>query len=237
MATRKPAKPNGRGTARSGETSAGTHGPAKEEFLADEYVLDDGPDSERTSSVVFSAPSDSPPNTSGPPPGCRSRFEVPSHLLISPGERRDLIRGFALFVAFLAATVVLVFVRTKTVRREATADSTSQATRPATGAGNVAAVPTPSSSHDAPAGPASGGTEASVAKRAAHGALENGRSSEAIAAGERSVALDPTDAESWLVLAAGYDQGGRHPDALRCFASCVQFADHGPRGDCLALLR
>jgi hypothetical protein len=237
MATRKPAKPNGRGTARSGETSAGTHGPAKEEFLADEYVLDDGPDSERTSSVVFSAPSDSPPNTSGPPPGCRSRFEVPSHLLISPGERRDLIRGFALFVAFLAATVVLVFVRTKTVRREATADSTSQATRPATGAGNVAAVPTPSSSHDAPAGAASGGTEASVAKRAAHGALENGRSSEAIAAGERSVALDPTDAESWLVLAAGYDQGGRHPDALRCFASCVQLADHGPRGDCAALLR
>jgi Flp pilus assembly protein TadD len=67
-------------------------------------------------------------------------------------------------------------------------------------------------------------------------ALERGRVAVAIAAGERSVALDPGDGEAWLILGAAYQQKGSTADARRCYRACVE-AERGPKGECAAMLR
>jgi Flp pilus assembly protein TadD len=51
------------------------------------------------------------------------------------------------------------------------------------------------------------------------------------------VALDPTDAESWLILGAAYQQQGNDKDARRCFGACIQKANRGPKRECAAMLR
>jgi hypothetical protein len=78
---------------------------------------------------------------------------------------------------------------------------------------------------------------AAAAKREAQHALELGRLKTSVEAGERSVALDPTDAEAWLILGAAYQERGRYKDARRCFTSCSTLATRGPRSECRALLR
>jgi hypothetical protein len=75
------------------------------------------------------------------------------------------------------------------------------------------------------------------AKRASQAALEKGRTAQAIEAGERSVELDPSDAEAWLILGAAYDQRGAYAKARTSFQKCVERATRGPKGECAALLR
>jgi Flp pilus assembly protein TadD len=75
------------------------------------------------------------------------------------------------------------------------------------------------------------------AKRTAQRALDRNRVALAVEAGERSVALDPTDGEAWLILGAAYQQRGTPSEARRCFASCVRLAKRGPRSECAAMLR
>jgi Flp pilus assembly protein TadD len=75
------------------------------------------------------------------------------------------------------------------------------------------------------------------AKQASQRALDNGKLSLAIEAGERSVQLDASDGEAWLILGAAYLQRGGYAQARRSFASCVQLAKRGPRNECAALLR
>ncbi len=74
-------------------------------------------------------------------------------------------------------------------------------------------------------------------KLRSQGALESGRLAEAIAAGERSVAIDPGDAEAWLILGAAYQSKGSFKDATRCFRACVDQANRGPKSECAAMLR
>jgi Tetratricopeptide repeat len=78
---------------------------------------------------------------------------------------------------------------------------------------------------------------ANDAKREAQRALDRGRLKAAIEAGERSVTLDPTDADAWLLLGAAYEARGTYAEARRCFASCAQVAKRGARSECRALLR
>ncbi|MGO9839234.1 MAG: hypothetical protein ACLP1X_34060 [Polyangiaceae bacterium] len=75
------------------------------------------------------------------------------------------------------------------------------------------------------------------AKRTSQRALDRGDAKSSIEAGERSVDLDPTDAEAWLILGAAYQTRGTYAEARRCFASCARLAKRGPRGECAALLR
>jgi len=89
----------------------------------------------------------------------------------------------------------------------------------------------------APAPPIVAGTQATAEKNASQAALERGNVGASIAAGERSVALDPTDAESWLILGAAYQQQGDDHDARRCFVACVRNANRGPKRECAAMLR
>jgi hypothetical protein len=81
------------------------------------------------------------------------------------------------------------------------------------------------------------GATAAEEKTTARRALERGNLSAAIAAGERSVALDPEDGESWLILGASYQEKGRRADARRCYASCAKEAKRGPIAECRAMLR
>ncbi len=77
--------------------------------------------------------------------------------------------------------------------------------------------------------------EAKKAKKESQHLLEIGKAKDSIEAGERAVALDPTDAESWLILGAAYQQIGKLADARRCFKSCLTLGTHGPKGECAAM--
>jgi hypothetical protein len=67
--------------------------------------------------------------------------------------------------------------------------------------------------------------------------LELAHLAAATEAGERSVSLDPTDADAWRILGAAYQKRGAYADARRCFASCSKLATRGDRFECSALLR
>ncbi len=73
-------------------------------------------------------------------------------------------------------------------------------------------------------------------KQAAKAALERGSSGAAIAAGERSVALDPSDGEAWLVLGGAYQAMGNNGQAKRCYNACISQGKKGPTGDCKDML-
>jgi hypothetical protein len=113
--------------------------------------------------------------------------------------------------------------------------------------GDVAAAapaPAPAAASAAPAAavddttaPALDPVAAREAKRDAQHAIDRNHFADAIEAGERSVALDPTDAEAWLILGAAYQEKGSYADARRCYSSCSHRATRGPRGECNALLR
>jgi hypothetical protein len=75
------------------------------------------------------------------------------------------------------------------------------------------------------------------AKQESQRALDLGKVALSIEAGERSVRLDASDAEAWLILGAAYMQHGGGAQARRSFTSCVQLAKRGPRNECAALLR
>jgi hypothetical protein len=74
-------------------------------------------------------------------------------------------------------------------------------------------------------------------KAASRTALEWGKVKASIEAGERSVALDPTDGEAWLILGAAYQQKGDAKEARRCFKACMDQGKRGPKGECSAMLR
>ncbi len=79
--------------------------------------------------------------------------------------------------------------------------------------------------------------QAKKEKNASRNALEAGKNVKAIEAGERSVALDPTDAEAWLILGAAYQTKGNNAEAKRCFKSCLTEGKRGPKGECAAMAR
>jgi hypothetical protein len=74
-------------------------------------------------------------------------------------------------------------------------------------------------------------------KRESQRALELGHVPEAIERGEKSVAVDPTDREAWLILGAAYQHAGAHEDARRCFQACLTQGKHGATWECAAMLR
>ena len=86
----------------------------------------------------------------------------------------------------------------------------------------------------APAAPA---RTAIQEREAARRSLERGKTRDAIAAAERSVALDGTDAEAWLILGAAKQEIGHGGEALSAFRSCAKSAKRGPVRECRAMLR
>jgi hypothetical protein len=78
--------------------------------------------------------------------------------------------------------------------------------------------------------------EALAAREDARRLLEKGAGADALVAARASVALDPTDAEAWLVLGATYQMLGKTREAHEAFESCVRVAKRGRSWECRALL-
>jgi Flp pilus assembly protein TadD len=72
-------------------------------------------------------------------------------------------------------------------------------------------------------------------KNSARGLLERGKMGDAIEAGERSVALDPTDGEAWLILGAAYQEKGDMKNARRSYKACIEQGKRGPKYECAAM--
>jgi tetratricopeptide (TPR) repeat protein len=114
-----------------------------------------------------------------------------------------------------------------------------------------AAAPAPAPTDTTPPAPAAATTAAAAPateitpdpaaakeeKLAAKKALERGDMKGAIEAGERSVALDPTDGDAWLLLGAAYQEKGKGADARRAFTGCVKQGKRGAISECAAMLR
>ncbi|MGD0676042.1 MAG: hypothetical protein ABSC94_11515 [Polyangiaceae bacterium] len=88
-----------------------------------------------------------------------------------------------------------------------------------------------------PADPELRAEEAKRARESSRAALERGHVGQAVAAGERSVALDATDAEAWLILGASYQEKGDLQNARRCYRTCVQARGESSRSECIRMLR
>jgi hypothetical protein len=85
--------------------------------------------------------------------------------------------------------------------------------------------------------PEKSGKTALEEKRDAQRLLERAKWQDSIAAAERSVALDPSDGEAWLLLGAAYQSAGKPMDARRAFTSCLKEGKKGPISECRAMLR
>lgn len=79
--------------------------------------------------------------------------------------------------------------------------------------------------------------DAKEEKSKARVALEKRKLVEAIEAGQRSVRLDPTDGEAWLLLGAAHQERGSIGEARKAYAACVKEAKTGPRQECAKMLR
>jgi hypothetical protein len=97
--------------------------------------------------------------------------------------------------------------------------------------------PAPSAAASAAEPPELDPKAAAKAKNASRSALEGGRLAAAIASGEKSVSLDPTDAEAWLLLGAAYQEKGDLKNARRCYKSCLEEGKRGNKSECAAMLR
>jgi hypothetical protein len=95
----------------------------------------------------------------------------------------------------------------------------------------------PAGSVEAPLDPKEAAKEAGKQKAKSRRALEWGKTVDAIAAGEQSVALDPADAEAWLILGAAYQTKGDFKSAMRSFKACVDQGKRGPKYECAAMIR
>lgn len=115
----------------------------------------------------------------------------------------------------------------------------AEAAKPAEPAAEPPKVAEAAKPAEAPAAPPvePTGKTALEEKKEAQRLLDRGKSKDAIAAGERSVALDPADGEAWLLLGAAYQEQGKMADARRCYQACIKEGKRGPKGECAAMLR
>jgi tetratricopeptide (TPR) repeat protein len=79
--------------------------------------------------------------------------------------------------------------------------------------------------------------EAAKDKRSCQSFLDQGAFAKAVEAGEKSVSLDPTDGDAWLLLGAAYQAMGKTAEARRSFSSCVAEGKRGQIGECRSMLR
>lgn len=160
-------------------------------------------------------------------------------------RRRAFMRWVGVVVAVSLAVCVVAFTRVARVDSVAPS-STRAAPSPVAHAPFlttpplVPAPPIEPSVAVAPASPEAAAADPRAAREAresARRALERGALERARAEGIRSIELDPTDAESWLVLGASEMEAGNHAEARATFLACTNLATRGPRGECAAMVR
>jgi len=223
------------------------------DFLDDEFVIEEEAPVSSGTEVVFAGPSDAPPAATGSPLVVRVSTEA-------RGQGRAAYLASVGLAGLMAAALSVRFgvARTGTEQGRTAADvrggagraivapaatATAPATTPATATATTTATATaPTTTTDTPGAgdPPSESPEsieAAEAKKVAQQALERGNTKAAVEQGERSVELDPGDAEAWLILGAAYMQRGNYRKARGCFSSCADQATRGARAECVALAR
>lgn len=103
--------------------------------------------------------------------------------------------------------------------------------------GSAAAVASGSAAPEAPSTAEKPEGDPKAEKEASRKALEGHKLDAAIAAGERAVAIDPTDGESWLILAASYMVKGDAKNAQRSYKSCLEKATTRHKAECAQFAR
>jgi hypothetical protein len=68
-------------------------------------------------------------------------------------------------------------------------------------------------------------------------AISHGQFGEAASLARAAIALDPADAENYLLLGSALQEMGQWERATEVFADCARRAKRGPRGECRALSR
>jgi hypothetical protein len=206
-----------------------------DEFLDEEFVKEEGTAASRGFDVGFAGPSDAPPSPVGRPFAGR------------PAKPEASGRWRMAYVASVGLSgLIAVTVSTRLgVRHLGAAQGRGAAlgvrgevgavTGTGTASGTVAAPPTAGTTE--PPGPSPASIQAAEAKDVAQRALDRGNAKVAIEQGERSLALDSEDADTWLILGAAYMQRGKYGQSRRCFSSCVRLATRGARAECAALVR
>jgi tetratricopeptide (TPR) repeat protein len=169
--------------------------------------------------------------------------------IVSPEKRRSFLRWVGITLG-LCTVLCVAALATKALRQDSVVAHDAKAgplvepvlNAPAPAPVASAAIPPPPAESAAPvasAEAASAVTTKSAAeeKDDARKSLERGRTQDAIDAATRSTALDPTDADAWLLLGAAYMERGKAADARAAFASCAKGATKGPVRECQAMLR
>jgi hypothetical protein len=222
---------------------------------------EDTPHRDEVASDFFSKPAPAPPAPLPVDDAAReqARFQSPAF----KERQRYLMRYVAGAVAFSGAICLAAFFRVAAASPDVTpraahasqvvpvqAPAELPVTPPAEPVVVAAALPPPPAAVPvAPEAPAVAAPSPSPApptasdlalarqsKEAAMHALEGGSWAAAIAAAERSVRLDPTDGEAWLILGGAYQERGSDRAARRAFASCSQSAKPGrARSECASL--
>jgi hypothetical protein len=159
-------------------------------------------------------------------------------------RRERFVRVVAGAVALSAVLCGAALVKTAVVGTESGGEQRAAAPAAPAHAFAAAAAVAPGVAPVAPLAPVaatpvaeSGPPSALEERGASRDALEHRRIALSIEAGERSVALDPTDAEAWLVLGAAYQERGQLSEASRCYKACLARATWGPRAECREMLR
>jgi len=193
--------------------------------------------------ALLAAQSDAPPRVvkgRGRTKDVADRPLVP----VVPLERRqrlaNLVKGAVAVSGFLClaalARVGLVH-RAESSAHAAAAAAQMISTAPAakvTEAAPVAVDPPPApAAEEEPTAPLK---SASDEREDARKALELGKQQDAIDAAQRSITVDPTDAEAWLILGAAQLDLGHRAEAHDAFVQCSKQAKTGNTYECGAML-
>jgi hypothetical protein len=173
-------------------------------------------------------------------------------VVASPERRRKLTNYVKLAVGFSGVLLLAAAVRVGVSHVVHPAEASAPATHVMAIAAPPVAVPPPLETApslqappavvedapavvDEPAPPPA--RSAKQEKESARAALEHGKRKDAVEAAQRSVDLDPTDAEAWLILGSAQQESGKWKDARESFVSCTKQAKLGPIGECRMMLR
>ena len=177
----------------------------------------------------------------------RDDLALPVGSMVPPERRRALLKRVGTVVGVcavlcLAAVGRRSFGNDSSLARDHRAQVVAAAAAPPAAepvaAPVVPAIPAPppvaAVAEVVPAAPTKSGNEE---KEDARRSLERGRVQDAIDSAGRSTALDPTDADAWLLLGAAYMEKGKASDARTAFTSCAKEATKGPLRECQSMLR
>jgi hypothetical protein len=151
-------------------------------------------------------------------------------------RRRRLARLVSLAVGFSTVLCVVALARSGLAVPRSVPERVAAAVPPPPSSPPVAPEPAVAPTVDVES-PAPEAAEAAIVREEARALLAKRALADAIVAAKRAVDLDPSDAESWLILGAAQLDARRGPDAAASFRSCVRLATTGPVAECRAFLR